>query len=167
MKHSSFMTRLSVLGLGLPLSAFAGIIPLTVQSPGAGFLAQAAATGCSFNSAQNLAFGNYDPLSSTGDATSATFTVSCTKNTTVTLTFSTGNSGTYTTRFMTTTSTDQLNYNIYGDAAHTEVIGNGMNGTITIRALSAPVVAPRRITVWHPPARMLAPAAIVIASSSP
>lgn len=79
--------------------------------------------------AGNLAFGNYNPMNGSTATTSATFTVTCLLSTTVTITFSTGQSGTYFPRYMKAGGADQLDYNIYGDAAHTEVIGNGTNGT--------------------------------------
>lgn len=79
--------------------------------------------------AGNLAFGNYNPMNGSTATTSAAFTVTCLLSTSVTITFSTGQSGTYFSRYMKAGGTDHLNYNIYGDAAHTEVIGNGRNGT--------------------------------------
>ncbi len=61
--------------------------------------------------------------------TSAIFTVTCSRSTYVTIAFSTGQSGTYFPRYMKAGGTNQLDYNIYGDTNHTEVIGNGLNGT--------------------------------------
>lgn len=79
--------------------------------------------------AGGLAFGNYVPMSSNVATTSAIFTVACNWYTNVTITFSTGQSGTYTTRYMKAGGTDQLDYNIYTDTTYTGIVGNGTNGT--------------------------------------
>jgi spore coat protein U domain-containing protein, fimbrial subunit CupE1/2/3/6 len=129
-----FMATIA-LALGLPFTSVAGVIPLGPSSGnflhvfGSKIPAQLAAVTCGFSNVQNLAFGSYDPFSTTATSTSATFTVACSNNDTVTVIFSTGNSGTYSNRYMTSTTSDQLNYNIYGDVAHTQIIGNGTGGT--------------------------------------
>jgi spore coat protein U-like protein len=81
-----------------------------------------------------ISFGAYNPLSGVGNAATGTLTVTCTAtgtgSTTVTgtLTLSTGDSGSYTTRYMLS-GTNKLDYNIYATPAYTQVIGNGTGGT--------------------------------------
>ncbi|MGA7964954.1 MAG: spore coat U domain-containing protein [Gammaproteobacteria bacterium] len=111
-----------------------GALPLIVNpaGPAPSSLLQSpfarANRSCSVN-AGNLAFGNYNPLSGNTATTSAIFTVRCNRYTNVAITFSSGQSGTYTTRYMKAGSTDQLDYNIYTDTTYTGVIGDGTNGT--------------------------------------
>lgn len=76
-------------------------------------------------SANDLAFGNYDPLSTTATAGTTTLTVTCTLNTTydVGLDAGTGAGATVTERKMTS-GADTLNYSLYQDAAYTTIWGN-------------------------------------------
>lgn len=135
MNHHASALALALWMTLLPAAALAGVIPLATPGGGPlgteahGAFAMAAAISCTFRNAQTLAFGNYNPLSGTSSTSTASFTVTCTRYNTVTLTFSMGQSGTYSQRSMSDTGGDILTYNIYGDPAHTEVIGNGLNGT--------------------------------------
>jgi spore coat protein U-like protein len=109
-----------------------GVLPLIVNPASPASLLRSpltrATNSCSVT-AGTLAFGNYNPMNGSTATTSAIFTVTCNQNTNVTVTFSTGQSGTYFPRYMKAGGTNQLDYNIYGDANHTEVIGDGYNGT--------------------------------------
>jgi spore coat protein U-like protein len=73
-------------------------------------------------------------LSGVGNAATGTVTVTCTAtgtgSTTVsgTLSLSTGDSGSYTTRYMLS-GANRLDYNIYATPAYTQIIGNGSAGT--------------------------------------
>lgn len=75
--------------------------------------------------ATGLAFGNYDPLSPSPATTSARFTVRCSRETNVTITFSTGRSPNYTTRHMKAGGQDSLDYNIYTDTTYSGIVGDG------------------------------------------
>jgi spore coat protein U-like protein len=84
-------------------------------------------------SASGVAFGVYDPTSPAALASSGTIAVSCTVpsgHNPVTIAFSTGSSGTFGARKMVS-GTDTLNYNLYLDAAYTQVWGDGTGNTVT------------------------------------
>ena len=81
-------------------------------------------------------FGTYDIYSAVPLATQDTVTINCQQfffGGNVSVSFSTGASGSYTTRTMTN-GTGSLNYNLYADAAHTQILGDGTNGTQTYQA---------------------------------
>jgi spore coat protein U domain-containing protein, fimbrial subunit CupE1/2/3/6 len=74
-----------------------------------------------------LAFGNYDPTSAIAVTTNGSISFTCTyngKGFTATLTLSTGSSGSYTPRTLVS-GTQTLKYNIYLNAADTEIFGDG------------------------------------------
>ena len=112
-----------------------GGIPLTVHpTPQSGiqqFQTRANRhNGCNI-SAPNMNFGTYDIFSATPLTSTMMFTVTCGSGYGggyLYITFGTGSSGTYTNRTMSN-GTDMLDYNIYADAAHTTVVGDGTNNT--------------------------------------
>ncbi len=87
-------------------------------------------------SATPVAFGVYNPLSGTATASTGTVTATCTLvsggNTTVNVvsSYSTGSSGTFANRTMRS-GTNSLTYNLYFDAAYTQVRGDGTGGSQT------------------------------------
>ncbi len=96
-----------------------------------------AAVDCSA-SATGVAFGAYDPLLSTNDDSTGSITVTCTYiapggvtvvNYTVVL--STGGNGSFAPRRMSA-GASRLDYNLYRDAARTQVWGNATGGTSII-----------------------------------
>jgi spore coat protein U-like protein len=96
--------------------------------------AQAAVTFTCSVSATGIAFGNYNPLTPTGDSAVGSWTVICNAmgsgSATVagTLTLSTGFSGIYAARTMKF-GTNTLQYNIYLTPSHAQIIGDGSAGT--------------------------------------
>jgi spore coat protein U-like protein len=103
---------------------------LLAQTPNA----RAAVTFTCTVSATAIAFGNYNPLSPTGDSAVGSWTVTCnaigsgTATVAGTLTLSTGFSGSYAARTMKF-GTNALRYNIYLTPAYAQVIGDGSAGT--------------------------------------
>jgi spore coat protein U-like protein len=96
--------------------------------------AHAGAPACTM-STNGLAFGNYDPTSGVAVSANGSLSFTCTytgTGFTATLTVSPGNSGSYTNRTLTL-GAQSLNYNIYVNAADTEIFGggtgNGVGGT--------------------------------------
>lgn len=77
-------------------------------------------------SSGTLAFGGYSPVAAAPVDNSATFTVSCTKNTTATIGLNTGANASGSTRRMSDGggTPSFLNYELYQDAARTLVWGN-------------------------------------------
>jgi spore coat protein U-like protein len=87
-------------------------------------------------SATGPVFGIYNPLSASPTEANGLVTATCTLlsggATTVSLvsSYSTGSSGTYSTRTLLS-GASVLNYNLYYDAAYTQIRGNGTGGSVT------------------------------------
>jgi len=93
--------------------------------------ARAQAFFCSAG-ATGVAFGTYTPLTPVPLASTGTITVQCFvffAPATVTVDLSAGASGSFVTRTLTS-GTDTLNYNLYLNAAHTQVWGDGSGGSL-------------------------------------
>jgi spore coat protein U-like protein len=96
--------------------------------------ATAAVTFTCTVSANGIAFGNYNPLSPSGDAAVGSWSVTCNAigsgSATVsgTLSLSTGSSGTYAARTLKS-GTHSLQYNIYLTPGYAQVLGDGSAGT--------------------------------------
>lgn len=118
------------------LAAGLGLLPM----------AQAATTVNCTASASGIAFGIYNPLSATANASTGNLNVVCngsgtgSVNVTLTVTFSTGMSGTYANRQMFS-GANTLNYNIYWSAAYNQIVGNGTGGSFSGTAGPFPVAA--------------------------
>jgi spore coat protein U-like protein len=93
-----------------------------------------AALSCT-TSAQAVAFGNYDPLSSLPTDSTGQVSVTCTNLVNLlvsyTVALSTGVSGSYSNRQLASGS-NRLNYNLYTDLTHLLVWGDGTSGTSTV-----------------------------------
>jgi len=76
-------------------------------------------------------FGSYAPLSGASVTASGTVSVRCFVGGTVTVQLSAGN-GTYAARTLLDPTGAILKYNLYTDAAHTTIFGDGTAGTSTI-----------------------------------
>ena len=76
-------------------------------------------------------FGSYAPLSGASKSASGTVTVPCTTGGSVTIKLSAGN-GTFAARTLLGPSGATLQYNLYTDAAHTMIWGDGTAGTVTV-----------------------------------
>ena len=93
--------------------------------------ARAAIASCTV-SAVGVAFGTYTPLQAAPLDVSGTINIACagvTGRNTVTIDLSTGASNSYVNRTMST-GTATLSYNLYYDAAHSQVWGNGTGGSV-------------------------------------
>ena len=114
---------------------------LTAAALGCGALAllaagpaQAAVSTCTVT-ASGVAFGVYDATLTTPTYSTGTISVSCavtgaTGHNPVTVAFDTGSSGTFTARTLLN-GTDFLNYNLYIDAAYTQIWGDGTGVSLT------------------------------------
>jgi spore coat protein U-like protein len=98
--------------------------------------ASAHAAGTCTISATGPAFGVYNPLNAVALTANGSVTATCTWTgggaTTFNLvsSYSTGNSGSFATRYMLS-GVNRLNYNIYYDAAYTQIRGDGTGGSQT------------------------------------
>jgi len=130
--------------------------------------ARAAVTVNCTVSAGGIAFGIYNPLSGIGDASTGSLLVTCTGTgtgstlVTVDLSLSTGISGNYGTRTMLS-GANVLDYNIYWNAAHTQIMGNGTGGSFSGQAGPFTVTAGGNVQVtgtmygYVPPSQDVAP----------
>jgi spore coat protein U-like protein len=96
--------------------------------------ARAATTVSCTVTAGSIAFGIYNPLNATGDASTGALRVTCSgtgtgsANVTVNLSLSTGLSGSFATRKMFS-GANALNYNIYWSTAYQQIMGDGTGGS--------------------------------------
>jgi spore coat protein U-like protein len=86
-------------------------------------------------SATGVAFGIYDPTVATATVSSGTVAVSCvvsgaTGHNPITVALSAGNSGNFNSRTMLN-GTDSLSYNLFLDAAYTQIWGDGTGVSLT------------------------------------
>jgi spore coat protein U-like protein len=96
-------------------------------------IAPAAARAACTVSATPVAFGAYSPFSGTPTDSTGTATVRCTPAANVVVALSTGGSGTFSPRQMSS-GPSRLGYQLYSNAARTTVWGNGTGGTVTVAA---------------------------------
>ena len=93
-----------------------------------------ATVSCSISALSSAAFGIYNPYSASALDGVATATITCsgTKSAelaNVSITASAGVSGSFFPRQMQGPNLSRLNYNLYIDAARTQIFGNGVAGT--------------------------------------
>ncbi len=105
----------------------------------------AAASGCTV-SASPPSFASYAPLSGASVSASGTVTATCATGGTVTAKLSIGN-GTYAARTLLGPAGATLNYNLYTDAAHSMIWGDGTAGTVTVSG-TLPNGTPATATVY-------------------
>lgn len=92
--------------------------------------ARSAITSCTVT-ATTVAFGTYTPLTASPLTSAGTITIACSGisgRNTITIDLSPGASGNYATRTLTS-GVPTLNYNLYLDAAYTQIWGNGTGGS--------------------------------------
>jgi spore coat protein U-like protein len=123
----------------LALSLLAGSITVCVPSTSRAATCRVTATA--------VRFGNYNPLNVAALNRTGRIIVNCTGAGTFTAALSTGNSGSYAPRYMLSGATgDQLDYNLYTNAARTIIWGDGTGGSqIVSRAFNNNRV---RLTVY-------------------
>ncbi len=98
-------------------------------------------------SATAVSFGTYNPLTSTPLDTTGTVTYQCDFVVLPSITLSTGSSSTYAARTMQS-GTDTMSYNLYQDAVHLLVWGDGTGGTLTYTAVVSVLNVPVPVTVY-------------------
>lgn len=98
-------------------------------------LAHASITSCTVT-ATPVAFGIYTPLTATPLASAGTISIACSGirgRNTITIDLSPGASGNYATRTLSN-GAPTLNYNLYLDAANTQIWGDGTGGSVIATA---------------------------------
>ena len=111
-------------------------------------LAHALAITCSV-SATNVSFGVYNPLSVTGLSSSGTVTATCLNvlPTPISIALSTGSSGSYAARRMQS-GANTLTYNLYLDAAETQIWGDGTGGSVIDNATITALLGTVTVTAY-------------------
>lgn len=117
----------------LPLASVC-LCVLVMFAPATVALAQGQG-GCQIATLTGVAFGNYNPLAGAPVTANGSVTISCTGNKSVTISLSTGQSNSYTPRYMASAATStHLNYNLYTTSQLLTVWGDGTTagtGTVT------------------------------------
>ena len=89
------------------------------------------AANCSTFSVSALTFPSYDVFSGSDTVTTASITLVCTGNASVVISISQGGALSYSPRQAKFGTTDKLNYNLYKDAAYSQIWGDGTGTTQT------------------------------------
>lgn len=88
-------------------------------------------------SASGVVYGTYTPLQAGPLASNGSINIACsaiTHHTTITIDLTTGASGSYLNRTLTS-GANALKYNLYLDAANTQIWGNGTGGSVEASAV--------------------------------
>lgn len=123
-----YQSALSVCGLAL--AAVCAIQPAMAATATASFNVTATVTATCSVSATDVAFGNVNPLAAAAATQTGTVTATCTNGTPYSISLAAG-AGTFAQRTMSN-GTSTLNYNLYAEAGHTNVLGDGSGSTVLI-----------------------------------
>ncbi|MBV8601700.1 MAG: spore coat protein U domain-containing protein [Candidatus Eremiobacteraeota bacterium] len=102
---------------------------------------------CDFHSVTSPRFGEYDPLSSIRTTTTGQISYQCNKTPPIRIRISAGNSGSYAQRKMRGPASD-LGYNLYLDAANTQIWGDGTGGSSVYGPVEVNNDAPVTVTMY-------------------
>src|SRR5262245_54526091 len=117
--------RTAAVALAVIVGIITSLLPAT---SGTAWAQQSPALGCLIWRGPTLAFGEYVVSRSSPTDTTGQLQLVCDANSTVRLHISQGNSGTFNPRRMRS-GANQLQYNVYTDAARTRIWGDGSGGT--------------------------------------
>ena len=108
----------------------------------------ATAGSCSFTSVSGVSFGSYDVFSGSPTDSTGQIVYNCNGGShAVTIDLSKGNSGNYAQRYMLR-SAEQLNYNLYLDAARTQIWGDATGGTSHYGPTDPPNATDVTVTIY-------------------
>jgi spore coat protein U-like protein len=110
------MTNRILVALALTVAAF-----LTVRP--------ARAASCSFNTVTGLSFGSYDVFVASPTPSAGNIAYTCTGGATVTITLSIGSAPSFTPRWLLGPAGAHLQYNLFLDAGHATIWGDGTGVT--------------------------------------
>jgi spore coat protein U-like protein len=154
------MVRLPIVILSLALAGSLLAGPASAQTATATFEVSITVVANCTIAVDALSFGDVNDLTPAIAATT-TGTVTCTGISPVSVSFDpgTGGSSTFATRQMAL-ATDTVDYNLYADAAHTEILGDGSTGTTTIDFTSTGGADPFTVFGQTAPAQNPKPAGV-------
>jgi spore coat protein U-like protein len=87
------------------------------------------AASCSFNSVTGLSFGSYDVFAASPTLSAGNIAYTCTGGATVTITLSIGSAPSFTPRWLLGPLGAHLQYNLFLDAGHATIWGDGIGVT--------------------------------------
>jgi spore coat protein U-like protein len=112
------------------------------------FTVQATIASACLVSATLLNFGTYSPSAGAALTGNSTISVNCTSGTPYTTTLNIGSGGgTFTTRTLLS-GANTLNFNLYKDAAFTQVWGDGSTSTFTVTGTGSGLLVSNNTTVY-------------------
>jgi len=133
------------------LAAFAAVAVNATAGAGTAtgtFTVQASISSACLVSATTLNFGAYSPTSATPSTASSTVSVSCTSGSPYTTALSVGSGGgSFVTRTMLNGGST-LDFNLYRDAAYSQVWGDGTGATFTVAGTGSGLLTSNNITVY-------------------
>lgn len=137
--------RSSMLGVALATAGLLAAVPAFAGTTTGSFPVNAAVTAaCVINSAQGIAFGNYDPITNKAAPLdgAGTINVTCTKGANVSValdqgvTAATGSTCDAPSRNMLSGTSDKMAYAIYSDSGHTKAWGCGTSNKVSFTSVS-------------------------------
>ena len=140
----------TILGIGGAALMIGTSVASAAQATGT-FQATASVNPNCLVSANDLAFGAYDPSSATDLDVNTTISVRCTRNTAFTVALNAGvTAGATLAQRRMTNGTDFMNFNLYTTAARATIFGDGTGGTGTIPGTGAGMGVPQAqgVTVY-------------------
>jgi spore coat protein U-like protein len=112
------------------------------------FTVQAVINAACSVSATALNFGTYDPTAATALTGASTVNVFCTSGTPYTATLDVGSGGGSFAARTILNGTNTLSYNLYRDAAHSQVWGDGSGSTFTVTGTGSGILTANPVTVY-------------------
>jgi spore coat protein U-like protein len=133
------------------IAALAALAASTLTAAGTAtntFIVQATINSACNVSATTLNFGAYSPTSATALTGAATISVYCTSGSPYTTALNVGSGGGAFTARTLLNGTNTLNFNLYRDAAYSQVWGDGTGSTFTVAGTGSGLLTANTITVY-------------------
>ena len=139
------LSLLATIGLAAVLPAGTAVQAATATST---FTVQAVIIAACSVSATTLNFGTYSPTAGTALTGNSAVSVNCTSGTPYTTSLNVGTGGgAFATRTLASGG-NTLNYNLYRDAAYSQVWGDGSGSTFTVAGTGSGLLTANTITVY-------------------
>ncbi len=127
------------------LVASSGVVAGTATGT---FTVQATIASACLVSATTLNFGTYSPSSATALTGTSTVSVNCTSGSPYTTSLNVGSGGGAFTARTLLSGSNTLDFNLYKDAAYTQVWGDGTGSTFTVAGTGSGLLTANTITVY-------------------
>lgn len=131
-----FISKTTKTNLSRYLSGFSAVMlssSLFAATETTSFTVSATVTDvCQNLTAGNINFGNYNPLASSDTDSTGDIQVTCTNNTSYSVSLSSGSSGSYSSRELSDGGSNTLNYNLFTSSDYNSVWGDGTGSSSTV-----------------------------------